>query len=160
VVTRGNDEVKQCNTGVRELKAGDNRQPPVNRGGVDMTSDPETNKKIAAEFFDLIFNKGDFESARKYMGLYKQHNPLVADGPEGLRVYVAYRKSIFPGSRSEIKRIIAEGDYVVLHVHTIRSPKVQRATIEIFRLENGKIEEHWDVGQEVPETLAHGNGMF
>jgi predicted SnoaL-like aldol condensation-catalyzing enzyme len=123
-------------------------------------SDLETNKKIAAEFFNLIFNKGDFESARKYMGRYKQHNPNVADGPEGLRVYVEYRKSIFPNSRSEIKRIIAEGDYVALHVHTIRSPKIQRATIEIFRIENGKIEEHWDVGQEITGDFAHRNGMF
>jgi predicted SnoaL-like aldol condensation-catalyzing enzyme len=123
-------------------------------------SDVETNKKSAAEFFDLVFNKKDFESARKYMGRYKQHNPNVADGPEGLRVYVDYRKSIFPNSRSEIKRIIGEGDYVVLHVHTIRSSKVQRASIEIFRFENGKIEEHWDVGQEIPDDFAHPNGMF
>ncbi|OPY79381.1 MAG: SnoaL-like polyketide cyclase [Syntrophorhabdus sp. PtaU1.Bin058] len=123
-------------------------------------SETETNKKIAAEFFDLIFNKKDFESARRYMGRYKQHNPNVADGPEGLRVYVEYRKSIFPDSRSEIKRIIGEGDYVVLHVHTKRTPKTERATIEIFRFENGKIEEHWDVAQEIPGDFAHSNGMF
>jgi predicted SnoaL-like aldol condensation-catalyzing enzyme len=125
-----------------------------------MSSDLETNKRIATDFYDLIFNKGDFESARKYMGRYKQHNALVADGPEGLRVYVEYRKSVFPNARSEIKRVVAEGDYVVLHVHTRRTPKIQRASIEIFRLENGKIEEHWDVIQDVPEDWAHPNGMF
>jgi predicted SnoaL-like aldol condensation-catalyzing enzyme len=125
-----------------------------------MSSNLETNKKIVTDFYDLIFNKGDFESARKYMGHYKQHNPIVADGPEGLRVYVEYRKSIFPNARSEIKKVIAEGDYVVLHVHTRRTPKIQRATMEIFRLENGRIEEHWDVIQEIPEGSDNPNGMF
>ena len=91
---------------------------------------------------------------------YKQHNPLVGDGPEGLRAFIQFLKSNFPEAKSEIKKIIAEDNYVVLHVHSFRTPKVQRAIIEIFRLENGKIDEHWDVIQEIPETSKNPNGMF
>jgi predicted SnoaL-like aldol condensation-catalyzing enzyme len=126
-----------------------------------MNHDYETNKKNVAEFYDLIINKKDFESARKFMGdRYKQHNPLVGDGPDGLKTFIEFLKTNYPEARSEIKKIIADDNHVVLHVHSIRTPMVQRAIIEIFRLENGKIEEHWDVIQEIPETSANSNGMF
>jgi predicted SnoaL-like aldol condensation-catalyzing enzyme len=126
-----------------------------------MASLQETNKEIVKKFYDLIINKKDFEAVRPYIGpRYKQHNPLVKDYPEGLREFIEFLKKNYPEARSEIKRVIAEDDYVVLHVHSIRSPKIQRAIIEIFRLENGKINEHWDVIQEIPETSANPNGMF
>lgn len=127
-----------------------------------MKSSVEANKKAVQEFYDLIINKKDFESARKYMGdRYKQHNPLVADRPEGLKAFIEFLKTNFPEARSEIKRVLADGDYVILHVHSIRPPNMRgRAIIEIFRLENGKIDEHWDVIQEIPEESANPNGMF
>jgi predicted SnoaL-like aldol condensation-catalyzing enzyme len=127
-----------------------------------MQSSLEANKKAVQEFYDIIINKKDFESARKYIGdRYKQHNPLVADGPEGLKAFIEFLKTNFPDARSEIKRIFADGDYVILHVHSIRPPNMRgRAIIEIFRLENGKIDEHWDVIQEIPEECANPNGMF
>lgn len=121
----------------------------------------EINKKNVTEFYDLIINEKDFASARKYMGdRYKQHNPMVADGPEGLKAFIEYLKTNFPDARSEIKKIIAEGEYVVLHVRSRRTPTLERAIIEIFRLENGKIDEHWDVVQQIPETSENPNGMF
>ena len=127
-----------------------------------MQSSLEANKKVAQEFYDTIINKKDFESARKYIGKnYKQHNPLVADGPEGLKAFIEFLKTNFPEARSEIKRTLADGDYVVLHVHSIRPPNMRgRAIIEIFRLEDGKIDEHWDVIQEIPESSANHNGML
>jgi predicted SnoaL-like aldol condensation-catalyzing enzyme len=121
----------------------------------------ETNKKNVAEFYDLLLNKKDFAAANRFMGKrYKQHNPLVKDGPEGLREFVEARKANHPDARSEIKRIFAEGDYVILHVHSILNEQIQRAIIEIFRLEDGKIDEHWDVIQPIPEESANPNGMF
>ncbi len=127
-----------------------------------MSSSLEANKKAVQEFYDFVINKKDFESARKYMGgRYKQHNPLVADGPEGLKAFIEFLKTNFPEARSEIKRVLADGDYVILHVHSIRPPNLRgRAIIEIFRLENGKVDEHWDVIQEIPEESANSNGMF
>ncbi|MGO9118641.1 MAG: ester cyclase [Desulfomonilaceae bacterium] len=121
----------------------------------------DANKKNVVEFYDLIINKKDFESAHKYMGpRYKQHNPLVKDYPEGLAEFVNFLKTNHPDAKSEIVRIFAEGDYVILHVHSLRPPNTHRAIVEIFRLENGKIDEHWDVIQEVPQTSANPNGMF
>jgi predicted SnoaL-like aldol condensation-catalyzing enzyme len=126
-----------------------------------MGSVQEKNKEIVKKFYDLIINKKDFETARQYMGpRYKQHNPLVKDYQEGLKELIEFLKINYPEARSEIKRIIAEDDYVAIHVHSIRSPKIQRAIVDIFRLENGKIDEHWDVIQDIPETSANSNGMF
>ena len=122
----------------------------------------EANKKNGVEFYEKAINQKDFEAASKYLGgRYTQHNPTAPDGPEGLKGFLAFLKSKFPGSHSEIKRVFADGDYVILHVHAIREPGTRgRAIVDIFKLENGKIVEHWDVAQDVPEKAANNNGMF
>ena len=107
-------------------------------------ADPEANKKIVVDFYEKALNQKDFEAASKYFGpRYIQHNPTAASGPEGLKALVTFLKEKFPNSHSEIKRVIAEGDYVVLHVHSVREPGQRgRAIVDIFRLEDGKIVEH------------------
>ena len=127
-----------------------------------MQTSLETNKKAVQKFYDLIINKKDFESASKYLGSrYTQHNPLVADDLEGLKDFVDFLKSNYPYARSEIKRVLGEGDYVILHVHSVRVPNTRgRAIIEIFMLESGKIVEHWDAIQDIPKTSSNPNGMF
>ena len=123
----------------------------------------ERNKQFVAEFYDLIINQKDYARAKKYMGpRYKQHNPLVKDHPDGLREFIEFLKANAPEAHSEILRSFAEGNYVILHVHSLRQPNTRgRAIIEIFRLdENGLVDEHWDVIQEIPETSANPNGMF
>lgn len=120
------------------------------------------NKKAVVEFYEKAINDKDFDAASKYLGSrYIQHNPVAADGPEGLKAFIGFLRDKFPKSKSEIKRVIAEGDLVVLHVHAVREPGTRgRAIIDIFRLEKGKIVEHWDVAQDVPEKAANNNGMF
>ncbi len=127
-----------------------------------METQQERNKRIVAEFYDLIINQKDYERAKRFMGpRYRQHNPLVKDRPEGLREFIEFLKTNAPQAHSEILRSFAEGDYVILHVHSLRQPNTRgRAIIEIFRLENGLIDEHWDVIQEIPENSANPNGMF
>ena len=127
-----------------------------------MQSSLEANKKTVQEFYDCLINRKDFGSASKYIGSrYTQHNPLVADGPEGLKAFVDFLKTNYPTARSEIKRVFADGDYVIIHVHSVRVPNTRgRAIIDLFRLEKGKIVEHWDAIQEIPETSANPNGMF
>ena len=127
-----------------------------------MQSSLEANKKVVQEFYHFLINKKDFESASKYIGnRYVQHNPLVADGPEGLKAFVEFLKSNYPNAKSEIKRIFADGDYVIIHVHSVRIPKTRgRAIFDLFKLENGKIVEHWDAIQDIPESSANPNGMF
>ena len=123
----------------------------------------ERNKRFVAEFYDVIINQKDYERAKRYMGpRYKQHNPLVKDRPEGLCEFIEFLKTNAPEAHSEIIRSFAEGDYVILHVHSLRQPGTRgRAIIEIFRLdENGLVDEHWDVIQEIPAESANPNGMF
>ena len=122
----------------------------------------ERNKKLVLEFYEAAINRKDFAAASKYMGTqYRQHNPLAADGPAGLQAYLQFLKEKFPASHSEIKKVFADGDYVILHVHAVRVPNTRgSAIVDIFRLENGKVVEHWDVIQEIPENAANGNGMF
>jgi predicted SnoaL-like aldol condensation-catalyzing enzyme len=122
----------------------------------------EANKKIVVEFYDKAINQKDFEAASKYLGSrYTQHNPNAADGPEGLKAFLQFLKEKFPASRSEIKRVFADGDYVIVHVHAVREPGTRgNAIIDIFKLENGKVVEHWDVVQPIPEKAANTNGMF
>jgi predicted SnoaL-like aldol condensation-catalyzing enzyme len=122
----------------------------------------ETNKKNVVEFYEKALNQKDFEAASRYLGpRYTQHNPAAADGPEGLKAFIQFLRDKFPNSRSEIKRVFADGDYVIVHVHAMREPGTRgRAIIDIFKLENGKIVEHWDVAQDMPEKAANPNGMF
>jgi predicted SnoaL-like aldol condensation-catalyzing enzyme len=122
----------------------------------------EANKKNVVEFYEKALNQKDFEAASRYLGpRYTQHNPVAADGPEGLKAFIQFLRDKFPNSRSEIKRVFADGDYVIVHVHAIREPGTRgRAIIDIFKLENGKVVEHWDVAQDIPEKAANSNGMF
>lgn len=122
----------------------------------------ETNKKNVVEFYEKALNQKDFEAAFRYLGpRYTQHNPAAADGPEGLKAFIQFLRDKFPNSRSEIKRVFADGDNVIVHVHAIREPGTRgRAIIDIFKLDNGKIVEHWDVAQDIPEKAANPNGMF
>jgi predicted SnoaL-like aldol condensation-catalyzing enzyme len=122
----------------------------------------EENKKVVAEFYELALNQKNFDAATKFLGpRYIQHNPSAADGPEGLKAYIAFLREKFPDSHSEVKHLFADGDYVIQHVHSVRTPGSRgSAIINIFKLENGKIVEHWDAIQEIPEKSANSNTMF
>ncbi len=126
------------------------------------TQQAEMNKKTVLEFYEKGLNQKDFEAASRYFGpRYTQHNPNAADGPEGFKAFLQFLREKFPNSHSEIKRAFADGDYVILHVHAVREPGTRGvAIVDIFKLENGKIVEHWDVAQPMPEKSANSNGMF
>ncbi|MCE9891123.1 ester cyclase [Kluyvera intermedia] len=129
------------------------------------TALPESqqNKENVLKFYDYALNDKDFAAAKPFLGeQYKQHNPTAKDGIDGFRDFIEFLKKKYPDSRSEIKRVLVDGDYVVLHVAvTGRQPNVTQAIIDIFRLnKQHKIVEHWDVIQTVPDTSANSNGMF
>jgi predicted SnoaL-like aldol condensation-catalyzing enzyme len=135
---------------------------PAVSGYAADTAQMEANKRAVVEFYDKAINQKDFEAASAYLGpRYIQHNPSAADGAEGLKTFLAFLRDKAPAYHSEIKRVFAEGDYVILHVHNKREPDTRgTAIVDIFRLENGKIVEHWDVRQDIPEKSANSNGMF
>jgi predicted SnoaL-like aldol condensation-catalyzing enzyme len=100
----------------------------------------EANKKVVLDFYDKALNQKDIE---------------------GFRKFIEFRREKFPNAKSEIKRTLADGDMVILHVHSIREPGERGvAIVDIFRLEGGKIIEHWDVIQPISEKAANDNTMF
>lgn len=126
-------------------------------------SNTAQNKEIVSAFYGLAFNqKQPEEAVKRYAGsYYRQHNPNAADGTDPFIGFVKWTTGANPQLRIEFKRVIAEGDLVVVHSHNVAVPGTRgRAVIDIFRLEDGKIVEHWDVVQEVPETAKNNNTMF
>jgi predicted SnoaL-like aldol condensation-catalyzing enzyme len=124
----------------------------------------EANKNTTIAFYKQALLEGDAENAfRAYAGPnYRQHNPLIRDGMDGVRQFAAAVVAAHPDARAEIKRVFADGDYVILHSHwhgLSDNPRGE-AVVDIFRLENGKLVEHWDVIQPIPETSANNNTMF
>ena len=124
----------------------------------------ETNKDIAVAFFKKALFEGRVEDAfRLYAGApYRQHNPLIEDGMEGVKKFVAWVMANHSDARCEIKRVFADGDHVILHSHwhgLSDNPRGE-AVVDIFRLEDAKAVEHWDVIQPIPETSANANTMF
>jgi len=128
------------------------------------------NTETVIAYYTLSFNEGRPEEAvERYVGydeygqpLYIQHNPLAADGAQAFIDFVTFFKGIFPDMNVNIVRTIAQCDMVITHSHlTLFEGDRGTAVMDIFRLDNtGRIVEHWDVGQAVPETSANDNGMF
>lgn len=123
----------------------------------------DANKKVVESFYNMAFNEHrPGEAAQKYLGrVYTQHNPQAGDGPQAFIDFVTGWTKSNPNLSAEIKRVVAEGDLVVAHVH-IKTNSQDRgiAAMDIFRVADGRIVEHWDVIQPVPETAANQNTMF
>lgn len=125
--------------------------------------DLDTNKRNVIAFYEMMFNDCQpAEAIERYAGdVYIQHNPHVTDGKQGFVDYFLRMAAEYPGKRVEVKRAFAEGDHVILHCHQIWPEGLEYAGIDIFRLDAaGKIVEHWDVLQEIPDHSMNDNSLF
>ena len=126
-------------------------------------ADPEKNKQTVLAYIETAFNdRRPAEAVEKYGGShYIQHNPQVPDGFEAFIQFVEGFTTQFPQLSLDIKRAVVEGDMVVTHGLIKTSPEDRgTAAADFLRLEDGKIVEHWDVMQPVPESAANDNTMF
>lgn len=120
----------------------------------------EVNKKLVANLYQELFGNKDVTVIDKYIGdTYIQHNPSVADGKEALRQAVTVWFKGAPKEKIDIQHLSAEGDLVYIHTKS-KQGETTTSTIDIFKVENGKVVEHWDVVQEVPKKSANAHPMF
>ncbi|MBN9982633.1 nuclear transport factor 2 family protein [Rhizobium laguerreae] len=121
----------------------------------------EANRKLVVEFYDRFFNKHDIEAASVVADDYRQHNSQVPDGKKPLISFFTGFFKENAQSKAEIVRSAADGDLVWLHVHATNGADDRgQAIVDIFRVKDGKIVEHWDVIQAVPKEAANKNTMF
>ena len=122
----------------------------------------EENKKIVVDYYTTAFAGEPERAAAEHIGdRYVPHNPQAQDGVEAFPGFVHWLRGEYPQLQLDIKRVIGEGDLVVTHSHLVLEPgKPGQALADFFRVENGKVVEHWDVIQDIPETSANDNTMF
>ena len=126
------------------------------------SAEPPT-KQLVLDFFDLAFVKRKpAEAAERYLSAqYIQHNPTAPDGPDIFPQLIGGLFAEAPEASFHLKRAIAEDDLVVLHYNLKLFPgDLGQAVVDIFRVEDGRIVEHWDVMQPVPAESSNDNGMF
>lgn len=131
-------------------------------GKIVLTVEETRQAHIAVQALGGVFAGGDASAIDRVVRPdYIQHNPLAPDGPEAMKAFGAGLRQQFPEATFDVRRILSDGDLALVHSHAVLVPGTPGlAEFDIFRFQDGKIAEHWDVLQEVPATTANGNDLF
>lgn len=126
-----------------------------------MNHNLEQNKKNTIAFYQMSYDGNPSEAVELYLGDEFQHNPLVGDGKEAFIKYFERMAKEYSNKSIEFVREVAEGNMIALHTHQLWPQGEEYVTMDFFRFdENGKIVEHWDSMQQIPEDSANGNSMY
>ena len=127
-----------------------------------MTQDTDQQKAMAIDFYKIAYEGNPVKAVELYVGEnYIQHNPLVGDGKQAFIDYFERMSREFPNKSIEFVRAVAEDNLVALHTHQKWPGEEEYVTMDFFRFdENGKIVEHWDTIQQIPEESANANTMY
>lgn len=121
----------------------------------------DKNKKTVLDFYQQMFGDKDVSAVDKYMDVnYIQHNPTVADGAAAFKNAAKVWFKGAPKTKIDVQHIAADGDLVFIHLKNKNPDGSLKSTIDIFRLKDGKIMEHWDAQQDVPKDAANKHPMF
>jgi len=120
------------------------------------------NRENAIAFYKMAYEGNPRKAVELYVGTeYIQHNPLVGDGKEPFIEYFERMAREYADKSIEFVRSVAEGNLVALHTHQVWPENDEYVTMDFFRFDgNGKIVEHWDAMQQIPEESAHNNTMY
>ncbi|WP_322804740.1 nuclear transport factor 2 family protein [Vibrio alfacsensis] len=127
-----------------------------------MQIDTEENKRNAIAFYEMAYRGNPRKAVELFVGdEYIQHNPLVGNGTEPFIDYFERMQEEYPEKDITFVRSVAEGNLVALHTHQTWPDNVEYVTMDFFRFDlNGKIVEHWDALQEIPQETLNGNTMY
>jgi predicted SnoaL-like aldol condensation-catalyzing enzyme len=122
----------------------------------------KANLRLVRAVYDEVLEPLDPDRVDRYFAPdYVQHNPLAATGAQGLKDFLTWARETSPDAHHDVKRMFADGDHVIAHVHVVIEPGTPgNAVIDIFRIEEGRIAEHWDAMQPISESSANDNGIF
>lgn len=126
------------------------------------TDGEKSNLKLVQDVYEHVLGPLDASRVDDYFAPgYVQHNPGARTGAAGLKEFLGWARAQSPDAEHHVRRVFADGDHVIAHVHVIINPGERgNAVVDIFRIEHGRIVEHWDVAQAVPAESANSNGMF
>lgn len=122
----------------------------------------EANRQLVLSVYEHVLKPLDASRVDEFFAPgYIQHNPMARTGASGLKEFLDWARRQSPDAEHHVKRVFADGDHVIAHVHVIINPGERgNAVVDIFRIEDGRIAEHWDVAQAVPAQSANENGVF
>ncbi|MDO6441704.1 nuclear transport factor 2 family protein [Marinobacter sp. 2_MG-2023] len=149
-------------TGGLPRALGATRQLQATLDGGTMPQNLSANKQNAVNFYRTAYLGDPAAAVEMYVGdEYIQHNPLVGNGKHAFVEYFTEMAVRYPDKRIEFVRAVAEDNLVALHTHQVWPGNEEYVTMDFFRFdENGKIVEHWDSIQEVPDETKNGNAMY
>jgi predicted SnoaL-like aldol condensation-catalyzing enzyme len=122
----------------------------------------ERHRRLVMDVYEKVLKPLDESRVDEFFRTdYIQHNPMARTGAQGLKAFLKWAKSVSPSAEHHVKRMFVDGNYVIAHVHVIVQPgDLGSAVVDIFRIEDGLIAEHWDVAQQLPRQSQNENGMF